>query len=420
MKGNLLRASLLLRPVFVIALVLVCRGWARAYNGTVTDATTKAPIAGAMVTVNDTVVRTDKDGRFDVKASGEHLGVRAYGYLRASVDVKPSGETYDVGLTPFRPKALYLSFYGAGSTTIRGNAVTLIGATELNAVVIDVKGDRGMVPYKSAVPLVAKVGGQKVITVRDIDALLHDLHAKNIYAIARIVTFKDNLLAAAQPELAVRKGHAVFRDRERLMWVDPFRKEVWDYDIAIAVEAAQHGFDEIQFDYVRCPDARGVLFSKPNTRPNRVSAITGFLGEARKALTPYNVFLSADIFGYVSWNMDDTHIGQQIEEFGSRVDYMCPMLYPSGFQFGIPGYRNPIKHPYEIVSLSLRSAARRTGLPPVRFRPWLQAFRDYAFGHQQFRGNEIKTQIEAADKFGSDGWMLWNPRNVYSEDGLKK
>jgi hypothetical protein len=50
-------------------------------------------------------------------------------------------------------------------------------------------------------------------------------------------------------------------------------------------------------------------------------------------------------------------------------------LYPSGHQFGIPGYRNPVAHPYEIVYLSLKRARERTRLAPVRFRPWLQISR---------------------------------------------
>ena len=28
-------------------------------------------------------------------------------------------------------------------------------------------------------------------------------------------------------------------------------------------------------------------------------------------------------------------------------------------------------------------------------------------------------QIDAAEAFGADGWMLWNPRNEYSAAGLK-
>jgi hypothetical protein len=56
---------------------------------------------------------------------------------------------------------------------------------------------------------------------------------------------------------------------------------------------------------------------------------------------------------------------------------------------------------------------------PLRFRPWLQAFKDYAFDRRVFDADEIKAQIDAAESFGADGWMLWNPRNVYTGTGLK-
>ena len=151
-----------------------------------------------------------------------------------------------------------------------------------------------------------------------------------------------------------------------------------------------------------------------------MAAIGGFLTEARRRLVPYNVFLSADVFGYVCWNRNDTLIGQRIEELAPLLDYVSPMLYPSSFQFGIPAYRNPVAHPYEIVYLSLEQARQRTGLPATRFRPWLQAFRDYAFDRRPFGGDEIHTEISAAEAFGSGGWMLWNPRNTYSADGLPR
>src|SRR5208283_4100151 len=102
------------------------------------------------------------------------------------------------------------------------------------------------------------------------------------------------------------------------------------------------------------------------------------------------------------------------------VDYISFMLYPSGFQFGIPGYRNPVAHPYEIVYRSLKKGRERAQISSVRFRPWLQAFKDYAFDKRHFSGQGIREQIKAAEEFGSDGWMLWNPRNVYTADGLKK
>jgi hypothetical protein len=299
----------------------------------------------------------------------------------------------------------------------------MIEETELNALVIDVKGDRGMIPYRSSVPLAAEVGGQRIITVRDADGLFKSFKDKGIYMIARIVVFKDDLLATARPDLAVKTpAGELWRDREHLAWVDPFHKEIWNYNIQIAEEAAKLGFDEIQFDYVRFPDSHSPRFSQPSTEEGRVKAVSGFLQEARARLAPYNVFVSADIFGYVCWNLNDTDIGQKLDPIASAVDYLSPMLYPSGFQFGIPGFRNPVQNPYEIVYLTLKKAQERTKISPLRFRPWLQAFKDYAFDRRQFNGKELRDQISASEKFGSQGWMLWNPVNQYSvaAEALKK
>jgi len=391
--------------------------------GKVVDLFTNRPVGGALITLNNNLERTDENGLFYLNTTGNKVGVRAHGYFRTNqmITIPLNGSPQEIKLMPLTPKALYLSFYGIGDRTLRGSALNLIEETELNALVIDVKGDRGMIPYKSSIPLASEAGAQQIITVRDISGLMKSLKEKGVYTIARIVVFKDNPLALKMHELAIKSQNGqVWHDREKLAWVDPFRKEVWDYNINIAIEAAQLGFDEIQFDYVRFPDAFGLRFSMPSTEENRVKAISGFLKEARERLMPYNVFLSVDIFGYVCWNLNDTDIGQRLEDMVSHVDYLCPMLYPSGFQYGIPGYRNPVAHPYEIVYLTLKRAQERTRLPSIRFRPWLQAFRDYAFGRRYFRGNEIREQINAAKEFGSQGWMLWNPQNNYYEDGLKK
>jgi len=392
----------------------------RAYTGTVIDGSTRRPVEDAIVTLEDVVVRTDHDGKFQISGHGDAIGLRAYGHQRESISV---GELKDhpgpIALSPLMPKALYLSFYGIGSTKLREAALGLVDKTELNAVVIDVKGDRGMIAFKTSLPLAGQAHSNQLTTMRDARAMIDRLHHDKIYAIARIVVFKDDPLATVRPDLAVKRANgAIFRDRERLAWTDPFNTEVWDYNISIALEAARLGFDEIQFDYVRFPDAPGLKFSKPTDMKSRLGAVSGFLAEARRRLTPYNVFLAADIFGYVTWNLDDTHIGQRLEELAPIVDYISPMLYPSCFQFGIPGYRNPVTHPNEIVFLSLQNARER-GIPSIRFRPWLQAFRDYAFDHREYTGTQIRQQISAAEKFGSDGWMLWNPHNLYTAAGLK-
>jgi len=430
MNKKLIRVTILTVFIITILLLVMAHASLNGYiTGRVIDNVTLQPIKGAVVTIGDGIIETDEKGIFKIKSSGEKVAVRAYGYLRTEQTVTSTPllispfytSPVTIKLVPFKPKALYLSFYGAGSKVIRDAALRLIADTELNALVIDVKGDKGMIPYKSSIPLASQIGAQKIITVKDIKGLIKSFKDKGIYTIARIVVFKDNLLAEARPDLAIRTaGGEIWRDREKLSWVNPSKKEVWDYNVSIAVEAAQNGFDEIQFDYVRFPDTKGLVFSMENTEVNRVNAISGFLMEARKRLSPYNTFLAADIFGYVSWNLNDTFIGQKLENLVPVLDYFSPMLYPSGFQFGIPGYRIPVSHPYEIIYLTLKRAQERTRIQSTRFRPWIQAFRDYSFDRRQFTGKEIRDQIDAAEKFGSHGWMLWNPRNIYTSDGLKK
>ncbi|WP_417070351.1 putative glycoside hydrolase [Niveibacterium terrae] len=392
---------------------------AAALDGRVLDAQSGQPIADAQLTVGALVVRSDARGVFRIAGAPGKIAARAPGYRRIEQNVAP-GKPVEIRLAPFRAKALYLSFYGIGDRGIRNQALDLIERTELNALVIDFKGDRGMIPFKSSVPLASEIGALDITTVRDIRELIATLKQKGVYLIARIVVFKDDKLANARPALAVRtKKGGLWRDREDLAWVDPFREAVWDYNIKLAVEAAGLGFDEIQFDYLRFPDAESPVFSQPSTERGRVGAISSFLAAARKALAPYNVFIAGDIFGYVSWNLDDTQIGQRLDALVQHLDYLSPMLYPSGFRFGIPGYRDPVAHSREIVGLSLKRAGERSKVSPLRFRPWLQAFRDYAFDRRVFGAGEIREQISAAEAFGSDGWMLWNPRNDYSSAGLK-
>lgn len=394
--------------------------FAAPVDGSVIDTDTRNPVVGAILTAENKTALSGSNGHFTIDTSADTLAARAVGYRGTVVKINPHRQgSLQIELIPFRPKAVYLSVYGIGSDTLRNAALELIEQTEINALVVDVKGDRGLIPYHSSVALANEDGARDVTTVRDMPALVASLKQKGIYLIARIVVFKDDPLATFDETLAVKDSAGkLWHDLEHLAWTDPFQARVWSYNIEIAEEAARLGFDEIQFDYTRFPDAPGLTFSEPNNRANRVGAISAFLALARQRLVPYNVFLSADIFGYVCWNVDDTGIGQQLEELGSSLDYIAPMLYPSGFRFGIPGYRDPVSHSYAIVFESLQEAKRRSGLPGRRFRPWLQAFPDYAFDRRQFGPAEIREQTNASEQADTDGWMLWNPRNQYSPAGL--
>jgi hypothetical protein len=405
----------------VLATQLLIGGSSGTIVGEVVDARMHQPLANAIVTLGDETVRSGEDGRFAIVGSGDELGVRAYGHRRAWVPIgRLEADGGVVPLPPVTPKALYLTSYGFASRRLRDAALTLARTTEINALVVDLKSERGLLPYPSRVPMALEIGAEQPRVIPDLKALLESLHAQGLYVIARIVVFRDGTLAVARPDLAVRTaGGGLWHDGEGMAWTDPFSREVWDYNIAVAVEAARAGFDEIQFDYVRFPDAPGLVLSEPSTQASRIAAISGFLALARRELTPYNVFIGADLFGYVCWNLDDTGIGQRLENILPEVDYVSPMLYPSTFQFGIPGIRNPVAHPHDIVFRSLQRALSRTVVPPERFRPWLQAFRDYAFDRRDFGAAEIRAQISGAQEAGADGFMLWNPGNAYTSAGLQ-
>jgi hypothetical protein len=128
--------------------------------------------------------------------------------------------------------------------------------------------------------------------------------------------------------------------------------------------------------------------------------------------------LALDVFGYTAFNFDDTGIGQRIETLAPLVDVLCPMAYPSSYHFGIPGYRNPVAHPYEIVFETVRRARERTAGTRVQVRPWIQNFRDYAFDRRPFEAAEVQAQMRAALDAGATGWMLWNPQNRYTVEAL--
>ena len=313
-------------------------------------------------------------------------------------------------------KGVYIPFFAIPHPGMRDHVFKLLESTEINAVVMDVKGDRGWVAYPSSVPL-AKEVAQGQITMPDVDSLIAHFGERGVYPIARIVVFKDNPLAKAHPDLAVKDSTGgLWIDSEGLAWTDPFNEKVWEYNVEIAKETALLGFREIQFDYIRFPTDGYVsraVYSKASTPESRIAAISGFLALARRELEPLGVKVAMDTFGYTTWRDDDMGIGQQLEALAPYLDVLSPMLYPSTYADGIPGIQDPVAHPYEIVYESALRAVRRVEGAGVEVRPWIQGFRDYAFDRRDYGAAEMKAQEKAAYDSGSTGWMVWDPWVAY-------
>jgi hypothetical protein len=323
-------------------------------------------------------------------------------------------------MEPFKPKALYVSFWAAGSSKYMNRIFDLAKNTEINAVILDIKNEYGKLIYKTDVPLAKEIGAHNERTIRDIKAFIQKLKAHDLYVIGRVVVFKDETLAKTREAFALKDANkTIWRNKEGLAWVDPFQTQVHDYVAQIAADAASKGFDEINFDYVRFPLRKNLIYQKKLNQKNRVQAISDFLATANKALKPYNVYTSVDTYGYVCWNDNDTNIGHTIESLSRHADYIAPMLYPSGFGVGILGYKDPTDHPYEIINASINEALTKSDIPASRFRPWLQSFKDYGFDRKFFRSKEVSAQIKGAEHAACSGWMLWNPSSRFSSKGLQ-
>ncbi|MCJ8311681.1 MAG: putative glycoside hydrolase [Saccharospirillaceae bacterium] len=316
-------------------------------------------------------------------------------------------------------KAIYINYWAASSASARNKLFELIDNSDINTVVIDVKNEYGDLFYNSDIKTAQEVFANNVAFVKDSAKFLAPFKQRNLYIIARMSIFKDALLAKNKPQYAIKnKEGDVWLDANNLAWSDPFNEEVRSYNVQIAVDVAKMGFDEVQFDYVRFPGRSGLSYSKTNTQTNRVNAIKAFLQSTQEMLKPLNVKTSFATFGYACWNKGDTYIGHQLTTLAPFVDYISPMLYPSSFQYGVIGYKNGVEHPGKVVELSLNNCTKLTGLAPGRFRPWLQAFTDYSFDKRKFLKEQIQQQINAAEDFKADGWILWNPSSRYQLESI--
>lgn len=322
---------------------------------------------------------------------------------------------------PVEVKGIYLTGWSAGNRKRFFELVDLVKSTGLNSMVIDIKDATGQVTFDTQVQQAKDINAVSA-KINDIKEILRILEENHIYSIARIVVFKDPILAKNKPEWAVKtKDGRVWTDYKGKGWVNPYLKEVWEYNVKLAEEAAKLGFKEIQFDYVRFPsdgNLKNIVYDKITDEP-KSKVIKRFLEYARSRLNPRGVYVSADVFGLVTSALDDLNIGQVLEDVAEVVDYICPMVYPSHYAMGSYGIPNPNASPYETVYVSLSHAVRRLNKMDNNkaiIRPWLQ---DFSLGYP-YGVKEVKAQIKAVYDTGLKEWILWNPSNYYTVGALEK
>ncbi len=316
---------------------------------------------------------------------------------------------------PEHVRALYLNAWAAGSPRKLQKLIGVANQTEINAFVIDVK-EGGEVSYATKVPLAHEAGAARDY-IRNVKSLLAKLKENNIYPIARIVVFKDPVLAKSKPEFAVKNADGtLWYDNKGNAWVDSYNQKVWDYNIALAREAVELGFAEVQWDYVRFPDAPRSYLAKgvwpAQKGRTKADAIREFMLYGRQKLADLRVPVTADVFGLTVTTKGDMGIGQQWEKMVDAVDVILPMVYPSHFIRGNYGLSNPNAAPYRTIKRSMDDAIVRSKAVAnaAEIRPWLQAF---TLGPPRYGPAHVRAQIEAVYDAGLTEWVLWSPGSNY-------
>ncbi len=390
-------------------------------------------LAGCSTAESETAGRdiaSDTTARIDGESAGVNDTALATDTAIADVAFAASDTSRTARLSrrvarPDSVRALYVNAWASGSRSRMENLIRIADETEINAMIIDIKESDTFLSYsETKIPLALEIGAHTRPATKWLPALIDTLNAHGIFSIARIVVFKDRMLAEKKPELAIRHANgSVWKDNKGGPWVNPYDKRVWDYNIAIAKEALDMGFGELQWDYVRFPDvtnsARAVMRYPGSDSVSRADNIRNFIAYSKEQLAEYNVPVTADIFGLVTHLEGDVEIGQHMEKIVSVADAVLPMVYPSHYAAGLYGFAKPIANPYQIVRLAITDAVERanfvrdsTGKPVGEVMPWLEAM---SIRGATYGAAELRAQIQGTYDAGAKSWALWNPGSKFAE-----
>ncbi|MFH1150164.1 MAG: putative glycoside hydrolase [Actinomycetota bacterium] len=365
---------------------------------------------GSAVTIGKETLSVDAKGNFEGTTNSPRTRS-----LRISAKDGAGNEAaaFVVTQKQVAAKGVHVSIFIAASESNLQDMIGLTERTELNSLEIDLKDEAGQIGFDIDNPLAQESGAAN--DYLKLDSLVDTLRYRDVYTICRIVCFKDPKLAEVRPDLAVQStGGGLWGSGN---WLDPYSKEVWDYNLAVAEAAARAGFNEVQFDYVRFPsdgDIEECAYPHQDGR-SQGQVISDFLMYAREKLAAYNVFISADVFGLTASKQGEMNIGQKISDVTKIVDYLSPMMYPSHYNPGEYNIKSPENNPADTVSHSVDDFKKAMKGGNAGLRPWLQDFSLKV----AYTPDMVRRQIDACENAGVKQWLLWDPNCTYSEEALK-
>jgi hypothetical protein len=201
---------------------------------------------------------TGADGMFSMTVPAGTISVTRPAWH--SVDVEWAGEpNITITLEPRIVRAVRVSKYVAADPEAFARLLDLADTTIVDTLVFDTKDESGSVLYESNVAAAREYGA--IRPMYDPFELLAAAKEHGLYTITRVVSFEDDIWVRQNPAAKLLGS-----------WVDMRDVANWEYPLALAVEACELGFDEIQFDYVRFPAGKTTC-AFPPARPERPSTL---------------------------------------------------------------------------------------------------------------------------------------------------
>jgi hypothetical protein len=365
----------------------------------------------------------------------------------------PAGRSGGVPRTAIGREGLYLPVNHAITENGLKPYLDIIRERNLDMVVIDMKDDYGRLRFSPRDPAISAKG--RVFRPLDLEIFLGRMKSQGIYTVARIVAFKDPVLAGREggkyavwdsrnrkawagcydsivkkddPALAERRedlteilpakdpGQVILRTYYDERWVDPYSEEVWDYNAAVASELQARGFDEIQFDYIRFPTDGANLgdaeYRWKEQGMDMESAIISFLRHIRSRISAP---ISIDIYGANGWYRTGARTGQEVELLAPWVDVICPMYYPSHFEQDFLAQDPPELRPYRIYYQGVLRT-RRIGRGRIIVRPYVQAFYlNVSYDRRYYGADYVRREVQGVRDAGSPGLTYWNNSGRYDD-----
>ena len=365
-------------------------------------------------TSEEALANYNENGVYDTHKDRKY-GRELYGGKASTLDYYPY-EKVEFKDNPLlkNAKAMYLN---AGANVINSvdSYLEIAKSSGVNAIVVDIKDGALAYPVEVAKDYSETAYKSAINSFDNYKKAIDKIKDAKIYVIGRIVVFNDTHYGKDHPEDCIQSTVS------SQLWPSGFSRGAWEYNVELAKAAVKDmGFNEIQFDYVRFPEAAYNMSLNKNTNfrnvygEEKAEAIQNFLFYATDQLHKEGIYLSVDVFGECSSEYV-TSYGQYWPAISNIVDVISSMPYTDHFGRTVDTWTDA----YGTVYNWAKGAAKRQGeIPtPAVARTWITAYDTPHWNPTVVYGaTKISDQARALVNAGLDGgFITWNSASSLSK-----